>query len=117
MATANPPSVMEFTEIPNHWKVSMVIPKLMGMAVRVMNVVRKFRRNKTKTKVTMMAASTMAFLRFPIALSMKSFCWKSTIVSRPFGRLGWSSARAAFTFPVRARVSNPCAFVSDMMTP
>ncbi len=74
MATAKPPRVIEFTDIPNHWKVSIVIPKLIGIAVRVMIVVRKLSRKRTNTRLTMIAASMMAFLRFPIALSIKSFC-------------------------------------------
>ena len=74
MATARPPRVMEFTETPSHWKLSRVMAKLIGMAMRVMNVVRKLRRNMNKTTVTITAASMMALRRLPMALSMKSFC-------------------------------------------
>ncbi len=74
MATARPPRVMEFTLMSSPLKTSMVIPKDRGIAMRVMNVVRKLRRNRKRTIVTMMAPSRIASVRFPIAWSIKSFC-------------------------------------------
>ena len=67
MATASPPSVMEFTEMPNHLNTSSVMPKDSGMAISVMKVVRKFSRNKKSTSVTMSAPSRMASVRLPMA--------------------------------------------------
>ena len=74
MATARPPSVIEFTLISSPRKTSMVMPKDIGMAVRVIRVVRKFNKNRKRTSVTMIAPSRMASMRLPMAWSMKSFC-------------------------------------------
>ena len=86
MATARPPRVMEFTEMPNHLKMSIVMANDSGMAMSVMKVVRKFSRNRKRTMVTMIAPSRMASLRLPMAWSMKSPCWKSSVVSTPCGQ-------------------------------
>ena len=42
MATASPPRVMEFTLMPNPLKTSIVMAKDRGIAISVMNVVRRF---------------------------------------------------------------------------
>ena len=67
MATASPPSVMLFTEMPSHRKVSSVMAKLSGMAMSVTKVVRKFSRKRKMTTVTMMAPSRIASFRLLIA--------------------------------------------------
>ena len=63
MATASPPSVMEFTLMPNHLKTSRVTAKESGIAIRVMKVVRALMRKMRRTMVTMMAPSRIASLR------------------------------------------------------
>ena len=67
--------------------------------------------------VTIIAPSRMASVRLPMAWSMKSFCWKSSVVSTPCGKVGFSSSSARWICSVSFRVSKPGALVMDMMTP
>ena len=46
MATAKPPSVIVLIDMPNNEKMTAVITSDSGIAVSVMNVVRRFHRNK-----------------------------------------------------------------------
>ena len=117
MATARPPSVIEFTEISNHLKTSIVIANDSGIAMSVMNVVRKLSRKRKMTMVTMMAPSRMASLRLPTACSMKSPCRKSTMASTPAGSVFCSSASAVSIFAVSPSVSKPGDFVMLITTP
>ena len=117
MATARPPSVIEFTETPNHLNVSIVIPNESGIAVSVMNVVRKLSRKRNRTTVTMTAPSAMAFFKLPMAFSIKSACRKSSRASTPSGSVFCNSATAVSTFVVSATVSKPGDFVILMITP
>ena len=87
---------MEFTLMPNHLKISMVMAKDSGIAISVMKVVRKFSRKRKRTMVTMIAPSRMASLRLPMAWSMKSLCWKSSVVSTPAGR--WARVPSSALF-------------------
>ena len=89
MATARPPRVIEFTLMPNHLKMSMVMAKDSGIAISVMKVVRKFSRKRKRTMVTMMAPSRMASLRLPMACSMKS-PWRKSSVGLDALRAAWA---------------------------
>ena len=87
------------------------------MAMRVMKVVRKFRRKRIRTMVTMMAPLRIASLRLPMACWMKSPWRKSTVASTPAGKDFWSSLRAVSIWAVRVRVSKPGDLVILMITP
>ena len=57
MATASPPSVIVLIDMPNHLKTSPVITIDSGIAVSVMNVVRKFSRKRNRMITTRMPPS------------------------------------------------------------
>ena len=116
MATARPPRVMEFTLISNHRKTSTVMAKLSGIAINVINVVRTLKRKRKRTTANMMAPSRIASFRFPIALPMKSPCFKRISNSTP-GKVGRNSASACSISRVSFRVSNPGALSMLSMTP
>ena len=75
MATASPPSVIVLIDIPNHLKTRPVTTIERGMAVSVMKVVRKLRRNRNNTITTRMPPSRSASMTFWIERSMNVFCW------------------------------------------
>ena len=52
---------------PKDIRLALGLAKLIGIAMSVMNVVRKFRRKRNSTMVTMIAPSRMASLRLPMA--------------------------------------------------
>ena len=60
MATASPPSVIEFTLTPKALKVKIVTAKDSGIAISVMKVVRRFSRKRNRMIATMIAPSRMA---------------------------------------------------------
>ena len=117
MATASPPSVIEFTDTPNHLKTSSAVTNESGIAVSVMKVVRKFSRKRNSTMVTMIAPSRMASLRLPMACEMKSPCRKSSSTSTPAGSEGFSSASACSIAAVSLSVSKPGDLSMLRMTP
>ena len=117
IATAMPPRVMLFTPVPNRLNVMSVIANESGMAVRVMNVVRRFSKKSTSTMLTMIAPSRIASLRLPIAFSMKSPCRKSTLASTPCGRVGRNSSSAFSIAAVSLSVSKPGALSMLRTTP
>ena len=117
MATARPPSVMEFTLTPNHLNVSTVIANDSGIAMSVMAVVRKFSRKRNSTIVTMIAPSRMASLRLPMACSMKSPWRNISSTVTPAGSEGFSSSRAFSILAVSFSVSKPGALSMLSTTP
>ena len=75
MATASPPNVIVLIERPKAPNTNAVMIIDSGIAVSVMNVVRKLTRNKNRTITTRMLPSRSAPTTFSIAMSIKSFCW------------------------------------------
>ena len=51
IATASPPSVIVLIETPNALKIRKVMMNESGIAVSVIAVVRKFKRNKKRTMI------------------------------------------------------------------
>ena len=74
IATARPPRVIVFTLSPNTAKTTAVITIESGIAVRVMNVVRRFIRNRNRMTRTRIAPSRSASTTFSIARSMNDSC-------------------------------------------
>lgn len=74
MAMARPPSVSVLMLMPNPLKTNAVITNESGIAVSVMMVVRKFRRNKNSTMMTKMKPSRRACSTLVSELTMKFFC-------------------------------------------
>ena len=64
IATARPPSVIVLIDMPNHLKTSPVTTIDSGMAVSVMNVVRKLSRNRNRMITTRMPPSRSASMTF-----------------------------------------------------
>ena len=62
-------------DIPSHLKTSPVITIERGMAVSVMNVVRKFSRKRNSTMTTSTAPSRRASMTLRMLKSMNVFCW------------------------------------------
>ena len=75
MATARPPSVIVLIDMPNHLKTSPVTTIDKGIAVSVMNVVRKLRRNRKRMMTTRILPSRSASITLWMPNSMKFFCW------------------------------------------
>ena len=112
MATAIPPRVMTLIDsslplrIPTRRKTSVVNTSDSGMAVSVMNVVRKFSRNRNKTMMTSTAPITSASATLKIPRSMKFFNRNSSLLTMmSAGSDASTSANAAATSSVSFRVS------------
>ena len=88
-----------------------------GIAVSVINVVRKFRRNKNRTIATKIAPSRKASSTLLIELSIKFACRKSfVLISISSGRVFCSSLTASSTFSVNGSVSPFGDFCTDIIT-
>ena len=74
MATASPPSVMVLIDWPVNLKTRAVTTIDRGIAVSVMNVVRKLRRKRKSTMTTRMPPSRSAISTLWIDTSMNDFC-------------------------------------------
>ena len=117
MATAMPPSVMLLTPTPAKENTNSVIAKDRGIAVSVISVVRRFNKNSSSTRVTMIAPSRIASLRLPMACEMKSPCRNKISASTPGGIEVFISASAFSISCVRRSVSNPGDLSMLMITP
>ncbi len=117
MATASPPSVIEFTLSPNRSNTMIVIPIDKGMALKVIKVIRALKRKRNSTKATMIAPSRRASSRLPIDSSMKSD-WRYRVTSStPSGMERCKDAIASSTSAVSSKVSKPGDLVTLMITP
>ncbi len=76
---ARPPSVIVLMPRPYHAITTTAATSESGIAVRLMNVVRKFQRKRNRTTVTITAPSASAAFTLPIARSMKSACWNALV--------------------------------------
>jgi hypothetical protein len=93
---ARPPSVIVLIPIPSHSRTRTAATRESGIAVRLMNVVRTFQRNRNRTTVTMTPPSTRAALTLPMARWMKSAWRKAAASTRTSGgRLGRRAARVS----------------------
>ena len=61
-------------DMPNHLKTRPVTTIESGIAVSVMNVVRKFSRNRNRMMTTRMPPSRSASITLSMLRSMNSFC-------------------------------------------
>ena len=117
IATANPPSVIEFTLTPATRNTSSVTANDSGIAVSVITVVLTFSRNRNSTTATMIAPSRIASRRFPTACPMKSPCRNSTSGCTPAGSVARISSSASSIAFVSRRVSAPGALSMLRITP
>ncbi len=74
MAIAKPPSVSVLIEIPKSLKTIAVIINESGMAVSVIIVVRKFKRNKKRIMMMRINPSLNAASTLASELTIKFFC-------------------------------------------
>ena len=112
IATAIPPRVITLIDSsvpvtrPTNLNTSTVSASDSGMAVREMNVVRRFSRNRNRMINTRTAPTTSASPTLNTPRSMKSRSWyRSVSTSTSGGSVFSTSTSAAFTRSVRSRVS------------
>ena len=74
MAIAMPPRVIVLIVMPQASMARIATTKESGMAVREMNVVRKFQRKRNSTTVTMIPPSMIESRTFVTARLIKSAC-------------------------------------------
>ena len=124
IATAIPPSVITLMDrcVPVIWpqirNTSVVITSESGIAVSVMNVVRKFSRNKNRMMTTRTAPITRASPTLKIPRSIKFLSRNSSeLITMSAGRDDSASANALARLSVSERVSTCGCFTTVNTTP
>ena len=118
MAMAIPPRVITLIDRSNQSKIRAVVRTESGIAVRVINVVRRLNRNRNRTTMTRTAPSRRASATLAMPRSMKLRCWYiAGSIRTSAGRPGLSSSIARVTSSVSRRVSASGCFSTVSRTP
>ncbi|TWU34860.1 hypothetical protein Poly41_40030 [Novipirellula artificiosorum] len=122
IATAMPPSVITLIESslpviqPINRKTIVVSTNESGIAVKVINVVRKFSKNRNRTMTTNTAPIAIASATLKIPRSMKFLSWNSSaLTTTSAGSDDSTSVKASTTRSVRSRVST-CGCLTTVKT-
>ena len=117
MATAIPPRVIVLIDSPIKSNTMNVVSSDSGIAVSVMIVVRKFRRNNARIITTRIAPSRNAATTFSLAFSIKcDWRKRSALTIVPAGRPGRSLSSVSSISEVSLRVSACGCLEIAMMT-